>query len=113
MLLEFDSVLEKTYGLIVRVGNFKENRPIKNVNVKVFRIEQESLNLQQLTENLKNGTPFKRLVLSISTDNNGAVTIQLPEGVYEARVEEYGLNKVCELKQNAEILFIEPKKPWW
>ena len=59
MLLELDSVLEKTYRLIVRVGNFKENKPIKNVNVKVFRIEQESLNLKQWTENLKNGTPFK------------------------------------------------------
>jgi hypothetical protein len=111
--LELDSVLEKTYRLIVRVGNFNENKPIKNVNVKVFRIEQESLNLKQWTENLKNGTPFKRLVLSMSTDNNGAVTVEFPEGVYEAKVEEYGLNKVCELKQNAEILFTEPKKRWW
>ena len=24
-----------------------------------------------------------------------------------------GLNKVCELTQNHEVLFIEPKKHWW
>ena len=47
----------------------------------------------------------------MSTDNNGVVTVELPEGVYEAKVE-YGFNKVCELKQNAEILFAEPKKRW-
>jgi hypothetical protein len=111
--LELDSVLEKTYRLIVRVGNFKENKPIKNVNVKVFRIEQESLNLKQWTENLKNGTPFKSLIFSMNTDNNGTVTTELQEGVYEAKVEKYGLSEVWELKKNAEVLFFEPKKRWW
>ncbi len=108
-----DSVLEKTYTLDVRVVNFQKDKPIKNVNVKVFRLETESLTLKQWAENLKNGTPFKRLIVSINTGNNGNVTVELTEGVYEAKVERYDLNKVCELTQNDEVLFIEPKKHWW
>ena len=49
----------------------------------------------------------------MNTDDNGAVTAELAEGFYEVQVEKYGLNKVCELKQNDSILFIEPKKHWW
>ena len=113
MLLELDSVLDKTCTLVVRMVNFKENKPIKNVNVKVFRLEQASISLKQWTENLKNGTPFKRLVLSMSTDNNGAVTAELSEGVYEVKVEKYGLNKSCKLTQKDEVLFVESKKHWW
>jgi hypothetical protein len=105
--------LEKTYTLVIRVVNFQKNKPIKNVNAKVFRLEKESLTLKQWAENLKNESPFKRLILSMNTDNNGNVTAELTEGVYEVKVEKYGLNKVCELTQNDEVLFIEPKKHWW
>jgi hypothetical protein len=105
--------LEKTYVLVVRVVNFHRNEPIKDVNVKVFRLEKEPITLDQWAENLKNGTPFKRLILSVNTDNNGNLTAELAEGVYEAKVEKYGLNKVFELTQNSEVLFIEPKKHWW
>jgi 5-hydroxyisourate hydrolase-like protein (transthyretin family) len=108
-----DSVLEKTYMLVVRVVNFQKNTPIKNVNVKVFRLEKEPITPKQWAENLKNGTPFKRLILSMNTDNNGKVTAELTEGVYEAKVEKYGLNKIYELTQNNEVLFIEPKLHWW
>lgn len=108
-----DSFLEKTHTFTVKVVNSKENKPVKNVNVKVFRLEKDSITLKQWTENLKNGTPFKRLMLSVDTDNNGNVTAELPEGVYEAKVEEYGLSKVCELTNNVETLFAEPKKRWW
>lgn len=108
-----DSVLEKTYLLVIRVVNFQKNKPIKNVDVKVFRLEKEPITLKQWAENLKNGTPFKRLVLSMNTDDNGNVTAELAEGSYEVIVEKYGLSKVCELMQNVEILFIEPKKHWW
>jgi 5-hydroxyisourate hydrolase-like protein (transthyretin family) len=108
-----DSVLEKTCTLVVRVVNFKENNPVKNVNITVFRVEKEPITLKQWGENLKNGTPFKRLVLSEQTDNNGKVTAELPEGDYEAKAEENGLNKACKLTQNVEILFVEPKKSWW
>jgi 5-hydroxyisourate hydrolase-like protein (transthyretin family) len=108
-----NSVLEKTYMLVVRVVNFQKNTPIKNVNVKVFRLEKEPITPKQWAENLKNGTPFKRLILSMNTDNNGKVTAELTEGVYEAKVEKYGLNKVYELTQNNEVLFIEPKLHWW
>ena len=107
------SVAEKTYTIVVKVVSFKRNEPVKNVNVKVFRLEQESITLQQWTENLKNGTPFKRLILSMNTDNDGNVTAEVPEGAYEVKVEEYGLSKVCELNHNLEILFVEPKKRWW
>jgi len=71
----------------------RKNKPIKNVNIKVFRLEKEPIKLKQWAENLKNGTPFKRLMLSVDTDNNGNVTAELPEGVYEAKVEEYGLSE--------------------
>jgi 5-hydroxyisourate hydrolase-like protein (transthyretin family) len=108
-----DSFLEKTHTFTVNVVNSKQNKPVKNVNVKLFRLEKESITLKQWTENLKNGTPFKRLMLSVDTDNNGNVTAELPEGVYEAKVEEYGLSEVCELAHNVEILFAEPKKRWW
>jgi formylglycine-generating enzyme required for sulfatase activity len=108
-----DSVLEKTYTLILRVVNFQENKPIKNVNVKVFRLEKEPITVKQWAENLKNGNPFKMLILSMDTDNNGNVTAELTEGSYEVKVEKYGLNKVCELTQNDEVTFIEPKKHWW
>ncbi len=108
-----ETVTEKTNTLEVKLVAFKENRPIKNVNVKVFKIEHESLSLKQWTENLKNGTPFKRLILSMNTDNNGKVTAELPEGIYEVKVEECALSKDCEMKHNVEILFVEPKKSWW
>ena len=49
----------------------------------------------------------------MSTDNNGNVNANLPEGVYEIKVESYRLNQVCELTQNVDTLFIEPKKRWW
>jgi methyltransferase-like protein len=108
-----DDVLEKTYMLVVGVVNFQRNSPIKNVNVKVFRLEKEPITLTQWAENLKNGAPFRRLIFSMNTDNNGNITAKLVEGFYEAEVEKYGLNKVFELTQNDEVLFIEPKKHWW
>jgi hypothetical protein len=108
-----DFVLQNTYTLVLRVVNSKENNPIKDITVKVFRLEKESITLNQWTENLKNGTPFKRLIFSANTDNNGDVTVDLPEDIYEATVEKYGLTKVCELTKNTEVLFVEPKKHWW
>ncbi len=113
MLLKMNSAVEKSYTLIIRVVNFKENKPIENVNVTVFRLEQESITLNQWTENLKNGTPFKRLIFSMNTDNNGMVTAEVSEGIYEAKIEKYGLTKICEITQNDEIVFVEPKKHWW
>ena len=105
--------LEKTYVLVVRVVSFQRNKLIKNVNVKVFRLEKAPITLQQWAENLKNGAPFKKLILSMNTDNDGNVTAELAEGSYEAEVEKYGLNKPFELTQNKRVLFIEPKKHWW
>jgi formylglycine-generating enzyme required for sulfatase activity len=97
----------------VKVVDFQRNKPVQNVNVKVFRLEKESITLKQWAENLKNGTPFKRLMISMNTDSYGKVTAELPEGVYETKIEEYGFVKVCDLKQNDEIVFGEPKKHWW
>ena len=77
---EVDIALEKTYMLVVGVVDFQRNKPIKNVNVKVFRLEKAPITLKQYAENLKNGTPFKRLVLSMNTDDNGNVTAELAEG---------------------------------
>ena len=91
---EVDVALEKTYVLVVGVVDFQRNKPIKNVNVKVFRLEKAPITLKQYAENLKNGTPFKRLVLSMNTDDNGNVTAELAEGSYEVEVEKYGLSKV-------------------
>jgi formylglycine-generating enzyme required for sulfatase activity len=105
-------VLEKTYKLVVRAVNFQKDKPIQNVNVKVFRLEKEPITVEQWAENIKNGAPFKRLMLSKDTDDNGNITDGFAEGVYEIHVENFGI-KVCELWQNAEILFVEPKKHWW
>jgi hypothetical protein len=104
---------ERTYVLFVRVVNFQRSKPIKNVNVKVFRLEKEPITVSQWAENLRNGTPFKRLMLSMNTDNDGNVTAQLAEGAYEVEVEIYGLTKVCKLSQDDRVLFVEPKKHWW
>ena len=76
-------------------------------------LEKTPITLTEWAENLKNGTPFKKLMLSMNTDNNGNVTAELAEGSYEAKVEKYNLSKVCELTQDDRILFIEPKKHWW
>jgi hypothetical protein len=105
--------LEKTYVLVVSAVNFLRNNPITNVNVKVFRLEKESITIKQWAENLKNGSPFEKLMLSMNSDNNGNVTAELTEGSNEAKVEKYGLSKVCELTQNDTVLFIEPKNHWW
>ena len=105
--------LEKTYMLVVRVVNFQRNKSIKNVNVKVFRLEKAPITLKQWAEYLKNGAPFEKLILSMNTDNDGNVTAALAEGSYEVKVEKYGLNKTFELTQNDRVLFIEPKKHWW
>lgn len=106
-------VLEKTYRLTIRVVTFQKNVPIENVTVQFFRLEKEAITPQQWAENLKNGSPFKTLMLSMNTDSNGKVTAELPVGVYEAKVEKYGLSKVCELTQNVDAVFFEPKKRWW
>jgi hypothetical protein len=105
--------LEKTYVLVVRVVNFQKDKPIKNVNVKFFKLEKEPITLKQWGENLKNGSPFKKLICTMNTDDNGTVTAELAEGFYEVQIEKYGLTKVCELKQNDSFLFMEPKKHWW
>ncbi len=104
--------MEKTNKLDVKVVNFKGCTPIQDVNVKVFKIEKEPITPEQWAENLKNGSPFKSLVLSMNTDNNGKITAQIPWGSYEVKVEKYGLNQVCELNQNIEVLLIVPKKHW-
>jgi hypothetical protein len=41
----------------------------------------------------------------MNTVNNGTVPTELPEGVYEAKVEKYGLSEVCELTKNPEVFF--------
>jgi len=107
-----DKVLDKTYTLVVRVVNFK-NGPIENVNVKIFRLETEGITLSQWAENLRNGSPFKRMILAKNTDNKGNLIAELPEGVYEAIAEKNCLNKVFDLTQHIEVLLIEPKKHWW
>lgn len=93
--------------------SFQGNKPIENINVKVYRLIKEPITLKEWAENLKNGTPFKKLMLSTNTDDNGNVTADLAEGSYEVDVEKNGLNKVCELTQNGFVLFVEPKKHWW
>jgi hypothetical protein len=108
-----DQVLKKTYTLVVRLINFQKDKPAKNVNVKIFRLEKESITLKQYAENLKNGTPFKRLMISMNTDDNGLISAELTEDIYEAKVEQYGLSKICELTQNVEVRFVEPKNHWW
>jgi hypothetical protein len=108
-----DEISQKTYLLVVKVVNFQKNKPTKNATVKVFRLEKEPLTLKQWAENLKNGSPFKRLIVSMNTDNNGTVTVELAEGSYEVEEEKFGFNKVFDLTQNDEILFIEPRKHWW
>ncbi len=52
------------------------------------------------------GAPFKSLVFSMNTDNNGAITAELPQGSYEAKVERYGFNQTCDLTQNVEVLVV-------
>ncbi len=105
--------MEKTYTLIVKVVDFQRNKPIQNVNVKVFRLEKESITLKQWAENLKNGSPFRRLMISMNTDNSGKIIAELTEGIYEIEVEKCGYAKVCDLKKNEEAVFVEPKKQWW
>ncbi len=112
-ILELDSVLEKTYKLVVKVVDYQRKKPIPNVNVKVFRVEKGPITPNQWAENLRNGTPFKTLITSMSTNSDGTLTVELPEGAYEATAEGYGSNQVCELNQNLEFLFVEPKKHWW
>ncbi len=104
---------EKTYMLVIRIASFHGNKPIKSLNIKVFMLEKASITLQQWTENLKNGTPFKRLVLSMTTDNNGLVTAELGAGSYEVVVEKYGLKRACELTKDETIILNAPKMRWW
>jgi formylglycine-generating enzyme required for sulfatase activity len=111
--LKFDVGLEKEYKLVVSVVNFQANKPIANVTVKVFRLEKTPITLSEWAENLKNGTPFRKLMFSMNTDNDGIVTAELAVGSYEVKVEKYNLSKVCELTQDDKFLFIEPKKNWW
>jgi hypothetical protein len=105
-------VLEETYKLVVRAVNFQKDKPIKNINVKVFKLEKEPITVEQWAENIKNGASFKRLMLSKDTDDNGNVTAEFAKGVYEIHVENFGL-KICELSQNTKILFVESKMHWW
>ena len=108
-----DFGLEKTCLLVVNVVDFRSNKPIPNVNIKVIRLEKTPITLAEWTENLKSGNSFKKLMLSMNTDNSGSVTGKFAEGSYEAKVEKYNLSKVCELLHDDRILFMEPKKHWW
>jgi hypothetical protein len=112
VLIILEPLIRQTKKLIVRVVDFRK-KPIQNVTVKVFKIEKEPMTPAKWVENLKNGFQFKRLVFSMNTDDNGSVTAELPQGTYEAKVEEYSFNQVCELTQNVEVLVVEPKKHWW
>jgi len=108
---EVNIALEKTYMIVIRVVDFRNN-PIKEVNVKVFILENKPITIEQWGENLKNGSPFKRLILSKNSDATGSVTSELAEGSYEFVVEKFGSTKVCELKQNESVIFAESKKHW-
>ena len=112
VLIILESLTQQINKLIVRVVDFKK-KPIQNVTVKVFKIEKGPITPEKWVENLKNGSPFKSLVFSMKTDENGAVTAELPQGTYEAKVEKNSFSKVCELTQNVEVLVVEPKKHWW
>jgi hypothetical protein len=107
------SILEKIYRLTVKVVDSQRNKPIQDVNVKIFRVEKGPITPKQWAENLRNGTPYKTIMISTTTSSNGSVIVEFPEDIYEVIVKEYGLNQVCELTQNLEILFIEPKKHCW
>jgi hypothetical protein len=110
-ILEGDVAAQKSNVLVVRILDSR-GKPVKDVNVKVFRMEKNAT-LEQYAENLKNGSPFKRLMLSVNSDNEGKITADLVEGNYEIRVEKFGSIKVCELTQNEQVDFNEPKKHWW
>jgi hypothetical protein len=112
VLIILQALKGTTNTLIVRVFDCQK-KPIPNVKVNVFKIEKNPITPEQWVENLKNGSPFKRLVFSINTDNKGAITAELPQGTYEAKVEKYGFNQTCDLTQNVEVLVVEPKKHWW
>src|SRR5665648_479873 len=73
---EVDVALEKTYMIVIRVVDFRNN-PLKDVNVKVFMLEKKPITIEQWGENLKNGSPFKRLILSMNSDATGSVTSKL------------------------------------
>jgi hypothetical protein len=106
-----NNILEKTYKLVIQAVN-QRNKPIKNIGVKVFRAEKNPISIEQWTENLRNGTPFKQLMLATATDENGNIATEQAEGTYEISVETVGL-KTCELSQNTDMVFVEPKKHWW
>jgi hypothetical protein len=110
-ILEGDVAAQKSNVLVVRILDSR-GKPVKDENVKVFRMEKNAT-LEQYAENLKNGSPFKRLMLSVNSDNEGKITADLVEGNYEIKVEKIGSIKVCELTQNEQVDFNEPKKHWW
>jgi hypothetical protein len=105
--------IENFYKLIIKVVDSKKSGAAKNVGVKIFRKEKEPISPEQYSENIRNGAAFKRLILTASTDNEGIVTAEVAAGSYEVKLEAYGLSEICELTQNKEIRFIEPKKHWW
>jgi hypothetical protein len=110
---EAQKPMDQTYNLVIKIMNFRKNRSVQNTIVKIFRLEKEPISPQQWVENLRNGAPFKRLVLSRNMDNNGVVTAELAIGAYEVKIDELAFAKTIELTQNSEILVIEPKKHWW
>jgi hypothetical protein len=110
--VEADVALKKTYVLNVRVVDY-QNKPLENVNVKVFKLEKNPITIKQWAENLKNGSPIKRLMLSTNSDNEGKVSAELAEGSYEVNVEKFGFSKACELTHDDSVIFVEPKKHWW
>ncbi len=110
--LESDVTAEKCNVLVVRTLDSR-GKPVGNVNVKVFRLEKKPITVEQWTENLRNGAPFKRLMLSKNSDDQGNVTAEFAEGSYEIKVEEFSSIKTCELTQNEQVVFVEPKKHWW
>lgn len=112
IIQEAQRAIDNTHLLNVKFINFKKI-PIENAVVKIFRLEKEPISPEQWVENLRNGTSFKRLILSGKTDTNGILTAELISATYEVKVEGYGLGKIFDLAQNEEVLFIEPQKHWW
>ena len=85
--LEVEPVLEKTHMLVVRVVDFQKKKPLKNVTVQVFKLEKEPITLKQWGENLKNGTPFKRLMFSMNTDDDGNVLLSLQRATTKLKLK--------------------------
>jgi hypothetical protein len=86
-----------SFNLIVRIYDDK-NKPKRNIEVYISSVEKNS----------------KSKPMYLKADKKGYIGTRIPFGFYKVGIRKYFMERICELTDNKELVFVLPKKKhWW